>query len=389
MKKKNFTKILYLLALMPFFKPKLLSSISVISNIYNIFQILVLLAFIMYCIKHKSIKISKIIFLIILMQFIYITSTLINKLDCSSVIINTVQVIILCILIENFYLNDKEKLYWALSKLLFILIFIDFIYVILHPTGVIVGTLHTWFLGAKNNHLTYILPAIFCNYVYYFYIKRSKYMKWIILAFICFISAYILVVVQSMTSLVALVLMILLILFNNKYSILNYINMKTISIVYLIIFIGVVFLGIQNHFSYFIEEVLNKDLTFTGRVQIWEKSIEYIKMKPLLGNGIETNVFRVFKFGDASAVHCHNMLLELIYQGGVLLLLIFIKFWNTICKKIDSCDSKIKPFLSATLLVYCIELLTEVYYFDVFIWILVLIYYSSNLLDAGDSKNES
>lgn len=381
--------LICLLTLLPFIKPPFITYFSTINNIYNILQILVAVFIIFnYIIKNK---VSHIILIVFIMQLIVFFSTFLNDGNYFDVIKNSIQIITLCIIIEKYMKTNSYILFKTLNFLFYILIFIDFLSVILYPQGIIRNVYQIWFLGAKNNHLVYILPAIFCSYIYYFYLNKLSLTRIIKFALLCIMSVIIILSVKSMTSLVAIVLLLFFILlFNKKNYIFKFVNMKLINIFYIVFFVGIICFQVQNHFSYLIETVLQKDLSFTGRVEIWERSLYYISDNPLIGYGAEDNSLRIVKFNDTSALHCHNMVLELLYSGGIVLLIAFLVLWNKLSKKIDKSEHELKPFLTWILLVYCIELLTEVFEFEVFIWVLVLIYYcgllKKNMVIEGDEN---
>lgn len=66
---------------------------------------------------------------------------------------------------------------------------------------------------------------------------------------------------------------------------------------------------------------LGKDPTFTGRSYIWEKSIYWFLQNPILGNGVETEDTLYMKIGMN---HCHNILLQILYNGGIICMILFI-----------------------------------------------------------------
>lgn len=57
-----------------------------------------------------------------------------------------------------------------------------------------------------------------------------------------------------------------------------------------------------------------KSITFSGRQRIWEKSLEQIYAHPLLGVGYEHDMTSISKI---YLNHCHNIILQMIYTGGI------------------------------------------------------------------------
>lgn len=77
-------------------------------------------------------------------------------------------------------------------------------------------------------------------------------------------------------------------------------------------------------YSYYIETYLHKSATLNGRLGIWQKALEYIGKSPLIGYGYEPNEVSIIKIGIN---HTHNILLETIYRGGAIGLILFVAFF--------------------------------------------------------------
>jgi O-antigen ligase len=75
---------------------------------------------------------------------------------------------------------------------------------------------------------------------------------------------------------------------------------------------------IQNLFKFLIEDFLGKSLTFSGRTYIWERAIYWIKKSWLYGYGYERASLHQLK---TIFPYCHNILLEHMYQGGIILII--------------------------------------------------------------------
>ena len=68
------------------------------------------------------------------------------------------------------------------------------------------------------------------------------------------------------------------------------------------------------------------------------------------------------------------MILEILYQGGIILLIVFIIFLYNVIKKISiTQNNDLKSLGLWTLIVYSIALFTEVYSFEVLLWMLLVL----------------
>ena len=77
---------------------------------------------------------------------------------------------------------------------------------------------------------------------------------------------------------------------------------------------------VNSWISYFVVFVLNKSLTYSSRTDIWDKTIESIRMNMLIGNGYmnATDVIKIIGMQNS-----HNMYLWHAFQGGIIYLTIF------------------------------------------------------------------
>jgi O-antigen ligase len=104
-------------------------------------------------------------------------------------------------------------------------------------------------------------------------------------------------------------------------------------LLFLLTNIAIVFLRIQNLFSFVIVDLLHKDLTFTGRTSAWDSAIIKISNKFLLGYGNMGQEQESRLIGD---VYCHNALLEILFRGGIIRLIFFGLIILLISKKTNN-----------------------------------------------------
>ena len=79
----------------------------------------------------------------------------------------------------------------------------------------------------------------------------------------------------------------------------------------------------QNLFAFLIEDILHKNLTLTGRTVIWDRTLELIGEKPILGHGVPFYEDRKLQYAietkwinKAAGLHAHDRFLETLYRGG-------------------------------------------------------------------------
>ncbi len=74
-------------------------------------------------------------------------------------------------------------------------------------------------------------------------------------------------------------------------------------------------------FSSLISGTLKKSLTLSGRTLIWERAIHYILEQFIIGYGCETRAVTLSKI---IFNHVHNIMLEILYRGGLIGMILFI-----------------------------------------------------------------
>jgi O-antigen ligase len=370
----------YLFLLFPFFKPSFFTTIPIINKIYNLFQILNFLIIILFTLKER--KISKINLLISGFIILLIISTIFNNGNLEEAIILGLKVISLCFLVDYGIKKNTKEFLKAFELLLSLLIYINFISLFLYPSGMYVnlanGYKSNWFLGFKNSHVLYILPAVLISIINSNIEKEKLSLRTLILIIISFLSV---LVVKSSTSIVAMIMLILFLMFKKIIKSHNF-NLKNYLIYYLIAFFSIIIFRIQNIFKFIIVDFLGKDLTFTGRIYIWDYVINRIKMKPIIGYGVEYKNY-LFSIEKYPYYYSHNAILEILKQTGLIGLTLMAIILITIIKKLNQYKSEIiTKTISFVIFIYLIMMLMETYDFEYYFFLFPLCYNIEYLIKA-------
>ena len=259
---------------------------------------------------------SKFIYLVILFWVVFIISTIINgNGNVFAPIKQSLKCLSLCFLYDMG--NEKSKLHFlkSLYRYLYFIIVINFISVLLFPNGLYFIQYNSnkhFFLGHRNNSIEYIIPALFIEML----IKNKKIT---LLYIICLLTT---IITWSVNAIVVLVFMLFYSCFLSNGVTKKIINEFNLLIAFLSIDIGIVVFRLQYLFKHIIVDVFHKTLDFTGRTKIWDKSISWIKKSPIIGYGYEDPLYKLRKIGHSNS--CHNYLLDYLYIGGIIELLIMI-----------------------------------------------------------------
>lgn len=367
--------IIYVLLLIPFFEP---GSISVlypkIDNIvYEIMFIVSLIIIILLTVK-KGI-VSKICLYIFIYIFYLFCITILYNGNIKLAVKLGASVIGISLLVEYALHNDVKIFLQSFEFILYTLIIINFISILIYPNGMYGDNQHyyeNWFLGYRNSHILFMLPAIIisCINSYYTYgkLKTRNYVLILIIA----IS---LLIIKSVTSIIGVMIIVLFILLSKFKHIPKPLNIKNYTIGYIVLFISIVVLRIHNILQIFISNMFNRNATLTNRTYIWDYIFDFIKERPLFGYGIEYKIDRFYKTDIYQSYHAHDQLLEVIYKSGIIGAIMFIYIAFLSFKKLYLYKNEIiAQFLSVCMFAMMVIMITEAYSFEFFMYLFVINY---------------
>ena len=138
-----------------------------------------------------------------------------------------------------------------------------------------------------------------------------------------FAAAESLVLIWAATGLMGIAVALVFLLFFYRRRFETWFNFTTAGLVSGGMFFGIVVFRMQNLFAFFIEDVLHKGLSFTGRTDIWDRALFMFDRSPLLGYGI-AQTGKVYRLAKHKYYHAHNVYLEVLIEGGVPALIAFL-----------------------------------------------------------------
>ena len=190
-----------------------------------------------------------------------------------------------------------------------------------------------WFIREDNEVVGYILGGnynqigvrLLCAMVLNLLcIKISR--KFFFLLIPCFIACVAIpIMVGSMTAVTCIILFLLLILIPSA-------SLRRIAIIGLLVVFALfqIFVcfngkGIENNdfMVWFVEDVLGKDITLTGRTHMWDSALRVIVQSPLLGYGFPDKNWYLLNM-TTFAVGPHNILLAMLLFGGIPAFLLYL-----------------------------------------------------------------
>jgi O-antigen ligase len=208
-----------------------------------------------------------------------------------------------------------------------------------------------YLMGIDNVSFFYIFTIliIFCVYELIYRKKLSK----LFYGTYFFIAAAFVYVRSATAPLCFAVGAVVIILVANKEFFLRhfaFINYRIGLLAVLAFFVLIVCLRRQDIFEFLIVGVFGKNLTLTRRTAIWDTAISEIIKRPLFGVGLQSDSynFALFKVN-----HVHNIVMELLYEGGIVALFLFLYGMIGYCREIIHVhNKKILIILSGGVIVY-------------------------------------
>lgn len=297
--------------------------------------------------------------------------------------------------LKNYFYKTIQFLYYAL----FILIGLNFIFLLFFSNGLYTSTLElsdttiasqltydlNWLFGYKNNQFGYTLPflAIMCIYVY---LKDRKFKKFNIAVFIICILTEMLARATMATVLLLIYMFTVFLILNKRSILVNIIkkiyNVRTIIFAVIIVVLSITVFTSDNWIANIMTQislVLGKDTNFNGRSQIWTVSINFIKDSPIIGYGnINSEVF-IEQSKVLGGTHAHNYILHIMILGGILCLIEHIFLYFLTIKKMVKNKGIISEMTGIVLGLFFINGITSInFYYPLFNSMFILFFYSIN-----------
>lgn len=342
--KKNYA--LYLFCLFPFLEMPRFGYIPYINQLFLLWKLLAaMIVGIKIFIRGKF---NKLEWLLIFYSTVIVISTFINNGELSEAISDGLAILVPIFLIEY---NVKK---YCVGQLLMPFIVLITLYATATAVQLVRVPFHIFWIHGLRDNYTYLytdsygpifalgepkrfvfmlLPLVVYTFIYAYSInKRIK--RVVIIGYVCAVSMFCLIYSWSVSAMLAMFcLMSYYLLYERKITakIFKFFNAKFAFIGFLIInylFIWTNFLEVMGGFVL----LFGKTTNLSGRTYVWQKALEYIKERPLIGWGIN-KVETAARFWDLA--HMHNLLVNCAYIGGLLLLLCIIYILYILQKRLS------------------------------------------------------
>lgn len=294
------------------------------------------------------------------------------------------------LLILMLFAYYEKRLHFILQSFSFAfsaIVYVNLAIMVFYPTWMFQGNdvTDSFLLGANYNQMgsrfiCAIITSVIC----------VRYSKWWILNTVALfiVSFFTLLLVGSMTSMANIIIYALFCLIPS----LKLRKAAVISMFVLFVFVQVfvVFNGesIQKNeiAVYLIEDVMEKDITFTGRTHLWETSGELFSESPLIGYG---KVGMDWYASNLSAVAKgpHNFLYATLLHGGLVLFFIYGALcWVAIRNAIERFES-VTSYILMGVFVIMFMMTMEVFHISFVVYLLTMAFYNKQIIASVPAKD--
>lgn len=335
------TAVLWFLILICYIESPYLARFQVIDIFYKLGKI-VSIGFILF--NLKKVRFNFFVSIIILLEGSLWISTLRTGNAIATATNQIFSAIAFVVILDIMLKENARKCIYVLYLIFSLLIYINVLSMILFPNGLytvsgIVGTKKFYFLGQQNSMGLYSTIAIMLGELRLKIEKDKKY-KLSRLILLEVVSLFYIIRVWSVISFFSVGAIIVLNTYNRMSK-----NGWHFSLVWSLIlnaFIFVTFVVGQNLeiFTTFFEKYLHREITLSGRTDIWAVAFKTFLQEPIWGVGLGQGKEM---FGFATT---HNRYLNTMFTGGLIGTVLFVVLLIWTCLKLkDSKESISKIFI--------------------------------------------
>lgn len=241
---------------------------------------------------------------------------------------NQFGIMIISSFVLELFADDIRIFINSLFGILFFWLVVNFFCMIIYPNGMYVsvtGYSLNWILGYKSSFQYFIIPSICLGWIIASYGSNQ-------LLFYATLALSVYETLHSQNTMLLITLCVFLIVYTLNLTrhtkLFNMRNYALLCIVLNIVFIFYLTMITRNSMGLNMLSALGKGSSLTGRsTVIWPLTIEKIKESPIIGNGVwNSDDRRKMYLNIPGDIHAHNQLLEIVFIGGICLLVLYILF---------------------------------------------------------------
>ena len=338
-----------------------IDNFNTIRTVFMIFTAIFLIRYFKIYISTKYLKINV---LLLCFLTIIIISALYNDMNGYRGVFYAIQILEVFLFFEYVCENNILDNTLRLMKNLTLVLCIVSDLILVSSNNLFISSGGYYLIGNKFD-ISYIHIFLLALCIYFQKEKDVIYKIQNVVIFV--ITIFITVKVDCSTGVIGTFILVILSLLN-KYILKKLYNNKiAIGIVLFAFSFFLIYTAILNNgfVKYIISDVLNRDITLTGRTRIYEEIFGVIEGKVLLGYGYGNSYEILMK--KIAAPNTQNALLECIFNYGIIGALMLLVIYNNIIKNSQE-NTKIYPiiaFVYMLTMIGMVEITLDLFFFSV------------------------
>ncbi|MCL2807811.1 MAG: O-antigen ligase family protein [Coriobacteriia bacterium] len=346
-KKNEYSKFVIVIISISFIQPEFFTQRTQGVLVYMV--LLAISVLLLLFVSRTNLRITIFFALVALYMLYILLITLLNSGDAFRTAAHTLIPLAICLAYQEMIRNNARDFIAINATLFEILIYLNFMTILLFPDGILADSpIHL--LGSKNHLIEIALLALTFSFARFYIDRKKAPVRPVILLLVSWLSV---VLIGSATSIIVLsVVSLFLILMHKKKP--WGINAYTGFVFSILFFVLIIVFRLYDRLAWFIEDVLNRNMTLTGRTPLWDTALDRIQSNFIFGHGYYgTDQWRLDFLRNSSA---HNGYLDTLYIGGVILLVLLLSILlYTMYKMKEGKGSYLYNLCSVILLGYFIQ----------------------------------
>lgn len=269
-------------------------------------------------------------------EVLLVANTWIQKGAFETAVESMYKTIGLILILNYWLLQNADDVIKVLMIVFEMLIYTNSVLMLLFPQGLYnqsAGqTKFYWLFGHQNQTILYVLCAILVAVLYHYCIYSGR-LFCVRSLLLILAGIWMIVYAWSATAMMGIAIVFGMMFL---YKIKIHLGVTTGIAFSFLIFLGIIIFRQQSFFSWLITNVLHRSMTFSGRTGIWDKALDCIKGAVIWGYGYENWRMAKSRFGFNTP---HNRYLYILYQGGIVLFIVFLLMLFLVAKEIKDAEN--------------------------------------------------
>lgn len=333
-------------------------------------------------------KFSKINLILLSYIFVVLLSSYINKDYITNRDTFLAAIVFSAVIVESFFLFEYFSINNKTDKLISILYYLTLFYVIVTDLLLIIKPdlyieKGKYYLIGNKFTVSYLhlqLIALLLQKSKLSINKKNKIRRCLILYSI--LTFYICLTMECSTGLVGLIILILMVAYEKTIEL----TIKKTKVIFITLMLSssllMLFSNILNNkiISYFVVNVLQEDITLTGRTTIYEKVGEILQGKLLLGYGYGSSFEVMMNF--MRAPNTQNGLLEVVLENGIISVLLLMMLIFAVFKFTEKSMNNFNSILIiyVYIILSCVEITFDISFL---VWLALVLVCGTSKVDTS------